>query len=634
MPNGEETFEPEISGVGVGLRSASFARIRRGIGLRLLAWILLFSSVVTLILTVLQLYIDYRRDVGAIESRLEEIGSSYLGGLGVSLWNLDENQLRLQLEGILRLPDVHAAEIRESAVDREPLVVTAGRRETHSVIAREFPIIYASRGTQQSIGILYVQATLTGVYRRLRDEAVVILISQAAKTFLVSLFILQIFHRLVTRHLTAIAMFVGDRDPYRLSPTLALQRHPPSEQDDLDHVVAAINTLCANLQRTYDNLRASEQRFRDYAETASDWFWETGPDHAMTFISEQFRASGIDKAAGVGKRRWEFASDLQAEPEKWRRHMATLDRHEAFRDFVYKIPRVDGAPCFVSVSGKPLIDAEGNFLGYRGSTRDVTETVLTNRALRDATHRAEAANRAKSNFLANMSHELRTPLNAIIGFAEMMKLGILGDPDRYRSYASDIHESGMHLLDIIDDILDMARIEAGKIELQEKGLRLQQTADQVVKMMNEQVAQAGLSLVCEIEPDLPVVRADERIVRQILLNLLSNSSKFTPAGGTITLGIRREVSGGVEIWVSDTGIGIAPADIPKLMKPFTQLGDASKGGRRGTGLGLTLVRSLVELHGGSVTIQSVLDRGTTVTVLLPAARVASLQPTASAETAC
>ena len=182
-----------------------WSRFSEGIGARLLVRVLLFSSAITLILTVLQLYLDYRRDVGIIKDRLAEIERSYIESIGESLWQLDERQLVLQLEGILRLPDIRAVEVREATNRPAPLVVAVGERQSNAALAREVPIMHSVRGAMAPIGSLYVEATLDEVYRALLDKALVILVSQGAKTFLVSLFIVYIFHRLVTRHLTAIA---------------------------------------------------------------------------------------------------------------------------------------------------------------------------------------------------------------------------------------------------------------------------------------------------------------------------------------------------------------------------------------------------------------------------------------------
>ena len=200
-----------------------FNRLRRGIALRLLASVLLFSSAITLTLTLFQLYLDYRYDVRAIEGRMSEIAGSYLQSLSEGLWSLDRRQVELQIEGILRLPAIRFVEVREATDRADPMVVSGGRRQDHAAVRREFSLFYPSRGEQQRLGVLSIEATLDDVYRALVARASAILISQAATIFLVSFFILYVTHRLVTRHLTALAGFLGKYDLRRPPPPLRLQ---------------------------------------------------------------------------------------------------------------------------------------------------------------------------------------------------------------------------------------------------------------------------------------------------------------------------------------------------------------------------------------------------------------------------
>ncbi|MBX9634491.1 MAG: hypothetical protein K2X44_05865, partial [Magnetospirillum sp.] len=242
-----------------------FAPLRQGIAMRLLALILLFSSAVTLISTAVQLYLDYRRDLGAIETRFAQIQASNLGSLASSLWHVDVDQLRLQLEGMLRLPDMQALEVRENYTgELNPLTVSVGQRHDRAVVTREYPIVHDDRGTPHVIGVLYVEATLEDVYRRLIDTGVIILVSQGVKTFLVSLFTLYIVWRLVTRHLVELARFLGQYDIRRPTPALRLNRRSFGGQDELDRVVAAFNGMCISLERAYVDLRDA------YAELEQD----------------------------------------------------------------------------------------------------------------------------------------------------------------------------------------------------------------------------------------------------------------------------------------------------------------------------------------------------------------------------
>lgn len=230
--------------------------VRRSIAFRLLIHILLFSSAVTLASTAFQLLLDYRRDIEAIETRLDEVRSSTLGSLAGSLWRMDAEQLRLQLDGIMRLPDVQALEVHEiySGVS-EPLVVRMGTRGEHSVLSRQYPITYVDRGVSRTIGMLYVEVSLSQVYHRLMVTGLVILGSQGLKTFLVSLFTLYIVWRLVTRHLVEIGRFLDRYDIRRPTAALRLSRRRRRGEDELDRVVAAFNGMCISLELAYADLR-------------------------------------------------------------------------------------------------------------------------------------------------------------------------------------------------------------------------------------------------------------------------------------------------------------------------------------------------------------------------------------------
>ena len=371
-----------------------------------------------------------------------------------------------------------------------------------------------------------------------------------------------------------------------------------------------------------DALRVSEARLRDYAETASDWYWETGPDDRFTFLSSRLRTFGMDNSARLGKTRRELASDIDEDPVKWDEIEALIARREPFRDFVYRtgLPGEERPAVYCSVSGKPVFDAAGQFIGYRGTARDVTAMIQAEEKLREAKTAAETASAAKTSFLANMSHELRTPLNAIIGFAEALAAGYFGPLNgKQGEYVRDIKDSGNHLLLLINDLLDVAKIEAGKFELQPEAIHLADEIQSCLRLVASRAIEGGVTLESKLPDALPLYRADRRALKQVLLNLLSNAVKFTMPGGTVTVSVAYDVIDGIQISVADTGIGIASQDLPKVVMPFGSLTrNASLSRRReGTGLGLPLSKSLVEMHGGRLEIVSELGRGTIATVRLP-----------------
>jgi two-component system cell cycle sensor histidine kinase PleC len=246
----------------------------------------------------------------------------------------------------------------------------------------------------------------------------------------------------------------------------------------------------------------------------------------------------------------------------------------------------------------------------------------------DACRRAEAANIAKSRFLATMSHELRTPLNAILGFSEVMSAEILGPMNNssYKDYAGNIHESGQHLLNLINEVLDLSRIEAGRYELHEQSIRLGDIAADCYRLLKLRAESKRLKVVVNVEAGLQHIWVDERAVRQICLNLLSNALKFTPVGGQIIIRVASSESGGQQLSVKDNGPGIPKDEMPKVMLAFGQGSLSHQTAEGGTGLGLPIVQSLVELHGGKFELKSELRRGTEALVLFPATRVLAMVP--------
>jgi signal transduction histidine kinase len=269
-----------------------------------------------------------------------------------------------------------------------------------------------------------------------------------------------------------------------------------------------------------------------------------------------------------------------------------------------------------------LVKGQGDGNLIKRSIRYAMERKRVEAQLIETKNSAEAASRAKTDFLANMSHELRTPLNAIIGFSEILKqepLGPLGHPS-YRDYVRDVYESGVHLLRIINDILDLSKIEVGKLTLSETPVDPREAIESCMRIVRERADNGGIALIAEVAPDLPTLNADERMVKQVLLNLLSNAIKFTPSGGSVRIVARTDDEDGLVIEVADTGIGIAATDIERALQPFEQIDSSLHRKYQGTGLGLPLARSMCELHGGRFVIESAVGKGTTVTVRFPPER--------------
>jgi PAS domain S-box-containing protein len=294
---------------------------------------------------------------------------------------------------------------------------------------------------------------------------------------------------------------------------------------------------------------------------------------------------------------------------------------EAISHYEFRLLRKDGSSLWVDTLASLVIwDSKPASLSW---LTDISARKCAEAEIVKSKEAAEFANRAKSQFLANMSHELRTPLNAILGFSQIISEQMFGPvgSEKYLDYVTDIHNSGKHLLHLINDILDLSKLEAGRLQLHESIIEVPSLIDECVKFVRERAKSARIQLAYDTLDSLPALRADERSVKQILLNLLSNAIKFTPEGGNVTLRVRVTPSQTINFSVSDSGIGMSSADIEIAFTPFGQVDSEIVRKHEGTGLGLPLSRSLARLHGGDLTIQSAPGKGTTVTLFFPADRV-------------
>jgi PAS domain S-box-containing protein len=413
-------------------------------------------------------------------------------------------------------------------------------------------------------------------------------------------------------------------------------KFPLVDDDGVLRYVLSMNEDVTERRQAQDALRRSEQRLREALESFSDGLALFDGNDRLVLCNRRYRDMwpGHGPVARPGTpfvemvRAVALSGGLKRPIADIEAHVAEIVNFHQHPPATREFPLADGR--WFQVSDRAT--AEG---GIVVTCSDITalkerEDSLrrTGREALRAKEVAENASRSKSDFLAKMSHELRTPLNAVIGFSEIIKDALLGDnPEKsahYRAYASDIHTSGRHLLSLINDILDMSKIEAGKLELTEERVDVQQCIESSLLLVRERARQSGIALSVAAPANLPSLRADLRKMKQVLINLLSNAVKFTKRDGRVTIEAFVEESGEFVLRVADTGIGIRPEDIDKALEPFGQVDDRLARSYEGTGLGLTLTKSLVELHGGRLEIASRCDEpptGTTVTAIFPAHRV-------------
>ncbi|WP_095407403.1 ATP-binding protein [Mongoliimonas terrestris] len=367
--------------------------------------------------------------------------------------------------------------------------------------------------------------------------------------------------------------------------------------------------------------RSVESRYRLLADTMIDVVTCHGADADVTFASPAVsRLLGVPPSAlmGDGLFRRVHVADRPA-------YLTALSEaiYRGLSAVQFRLRRGDeGEPESWVWVETLLRRSEEAAAGFGGVVVAVTRDIEHRKAQEDeilkARQDAEAASFAKTRFLANVSHELRTPLNAIIGFSDILGQEMFGkfEFERHREYSRLIKDSGEHLLQVVNDILDMSKIEAGSFDVTPEPFDLKPVLDRCVQIMEPQAKQAGVTLRLDVEDNMPELVADRRACRQIILNLLSNAVKFTDRGGEVVCGARRD-GRRIAFYVRDNGIGIAPEDLPRLGNPFVQADSGYDRRREGTGLGLSVVKGLAALHGGDMTIDSALGVGTTVTVSLP-----------------
>ena len=423
-------------------------------------------------------------------------------------------------------------------------------------------------------------------------------------------------------------------------------KHPMSEMFYLNRATLIVGLIIAS----YVTDRAISFKYRAASEANARSVLEKNFQISDRGTSETLALTGIE-AANVGLWEWYVADGslvftrkleemLGCEPgeritkfEDWKRRVDPVGgaiqeristdfaagRHDGRFIAEYYVDLPDGGRRYFATRAGPLLDDRGEPVGLTGADTDITELRELSEELRKARDAAEAANRAKSAFLANMSHELRTPLNSIIGFSQVMEGQLLGPIgiEKYSGYATDVREAGEHLLGVINDILDISRIESGEINLAPQIVSVTDALGSIIRFCQPAADSAGVTLEDpSVRPGL-ILNVDPRHFLQIGVNLVSNAIKSSTAGGKITFQATRESGGRVRICIADTGAGIANADLERVFEPFLQLSTSLSRQQQGTGLGLSIARSLAEAHGGSLHLESQLGEGVTAILVLP-----------------
>jgi PAS domain S-box-containing protein len=425
---------------------------------------------------------------------------------------------------------------------------------------------------------------------------------------------------------------------------LATRKKPEADTDfieraeELEKANEALRAEIMGRNRAQEALRESEEKFRAFMETTHEWIWAIDREGYHTYSNPAVHAIlGYTPEEILGQKCLTFLHEEDREQFAYMLPIFMADKW-GWKDLVLRWRHKDGTYRYLERNATPILDAAGEALGYCGTDRDITERKRVEQALaeeraslarrvEDRTAELSAANaqlakaaRLKDEFLASMSHELRTPLNAVLGLSESLQEQIYGQlNEKQLGSLRSIEESGRHLLSLINDILDLFKVEAGKIQLQIDSVSVSSVCQASLRLIKEAAQKKRLQVSTTFDGPIINLPADERRLKQILVNLLSNAVKFTPEGGKIGIDVTRDdVQEVVKITVWDTGVGILQEDLPRLFQPFVQLDSRLSRQYAGTGLGLALVRRMVEMHSGKVTVESEVGKGSRFIVMLPA----------------
>jgi PAS domain S-box-containing protein len=392
-------------------------------------------------------------------------------------------------------------------------------------------------------------------------------------------------------------------------------------------IMAALGAVLAMLARvarhTRGRVTAGEAGYRAFFDHAVEGIFRTTPDGRYLAVNQALaRIYGYADPAALMHGLTDIGQQLYVEPGRRDEFRRLMQAHDVVTDFFSEIRHHSGRRIWIAENARAVRDWSGALLCYEGTVQDVTGKLEAEQALRAALRQAEIANRVKAAFLAAMSHELKTPLNAVLGFSEIIRDEMLGPVGQaaYRDYAADIHKSGARLLSVINDVLDVTRLEGGALTIEARPESPQALMDQAIALARAATGDDRVVLLA-LPAALPSLHIDPRRLAQALGNLLANALKFTPPQGEVRFSLALDADGGAAFTIRDTGIGMAPEMVAAAQEPFRQLDGSLARRFEGAGLGLSIAKALAELHGGGLSIVSAPGVGTAVTLTLPAERV-------------
>lgn len=589
-----------------------------GIARRVIVAVVLFSSLITLIITAYQLYRDYKHDLVFIDTQLEQIQNVHVPSVADSLWAVDQKNLQILVEGISKLPNMQYLEIR----DNDKVWVSTGSDRKESVVSRQYALTHMYLGEVVEIGTLTVVANLDEVYQRLFDKTVVILIGNAIKTFLVAGFILLLLHFLITRHLLHIVRYLGDNEIDKMATPLKLNRKRADNKrvDELDLLTNEFNLMRQNLRRSFNSLKRSEERFYQLADNIDQVFCLVTPDWDQFFyVSPAYEKS------------WGFnAEDLYNNHQLWieaihpddqshfsadiKKNTENIDGFIEFREF--RIRKRDGDILWIKAHAYPITDRDGEVIRFACIAKDVTRQKGAEESLR----RSQKMD-AIGQMAGGIAHDFNNILGVIIGNMDLLKREVtLGEKALKRIEATN--KAARRAANLTRQLLGFSRDEVHHVHSVD--------INQVIRGMDNLICR---SVTPEVEVDYSFVdeiwltEIDDSDFEDALLNLVINARDAMSGGGRLTLETANKVLGDeyaktepsvkpgkyIELAINDTGKGIPREDIDRIFEPFY----TTKPRDKGTGLGMSMVFGFVQRSNGHIKVYSEQGIGTTIRCYLP-----------------
>lgn len=585
--------------------------LNKSIASRFIFFTIFLSSIITVLLTGIQILSDYSKEINQIDHILEKIEAGYIPSLQEAVWNFEEKQVDLILNGISSQPNILSAKV----ITEEQQEYSRGDFSHKPDMTHQFKLTYTKRpGLRRELGELTVGITLEEVYDVLLSRFFLVLLSNFVKTFLVSSIMFFLFHKMVGRRISKLVAFTRNIAKGDYSSLIKERKHfSTSSKDELGILIQNFNLMAQAREKAETNLKKSEANWRSFSRCSADIILVIEGNGTVTFMNHELPSTTPKKAIGTSLYNFtddKFHKDMK---EAFQKVLTTnkFSRYEV--EYKNKLGEVR----YYSAHVGPLEDPDTP-QKLIINLHDMTDKKLLLKELNLAKTKAESANRTKTSFIANMSHELRTPLNAVIGFSDLMLIPENDySPKEREDFIKRISNSGKHLLNLVNDLLDVSMIELGKIQIDITTFDLTDLISQSIHTNKIVADDKKITIITPDEQSSPThIKGDMNRVQQIINNLLVNALKFTPEGGQVGVEVSHDEDN-VIITVWDNGIGISPEHISQIFTPFGQVENSLSRQYGGAGLGLAICKKLVDLHNGEIWVKSDLHKGSRFSFSIP-----------------